>query len=205
MKHVSDSITFKYRGLIGVICLVPIGLAIIFSSPLIAEDTFIDLAMDALGWMCFVTYVTFRVWATLYIGSRKDKELQTQGPYSITRNPLYWGTFCFILSISFFVESISLVVATMIVGAVYSYVVIPTEEKVLRRIFGEAFSKYERNTPRILPHLSHYQAPEFVIVNIGALKTEAKRLWRAATLPICIEFIMHLRTSPWWPHWFTFP
>lgn len=31
-----------------------------------------------------------RLWSTLYIGSRKNQDLATRGPYSMTRNPLYF-------------------------------------------------------------------------------------------------------------------
>lgn len=205
MKKVSDSLTFRYRGLVGVICLLPIGISITFSSPFISEDTFTDLVMDALGWFCFAMYATFRTWATLYIGGRKDKKLQTQGAYSITRNPLYFGTFCFMLSISFFLKSVSMVIAMIITCVIYSYWVIASEEKVLLRIFGEAFSNYARDTPRIIPRFSRYYATDFIIVNLKPLKTEAKRLWRAAALLILIVLIMHFRTAPWWPHWFILP
>src|SRR5574337_582273 len=135
MKKVSDSLMFKYRGLVGVVCLFPVGIAVVFSSPLIAENTFTDFITDVLGWCCFGLYITFRIWSTLYVGGRKDKELQTQGPYSITRNPLYFGTFCFALSVSFFLESISLMVATTIVIAIYLRWVIAAEEQVLQRTF----------------------------------------------------------------------
>lgn len=202
MQRVSDSLIFKYRGLVGIICLFPIGTAIIFSSPLITEDTFLDLAMDALGWLCFVIYATFRIWATLYVGGRKGKELQTQGPYSITRNPLYFGSFCFALSASFFLKSILLPITTVIMIAVYSRWVIAAEEQVLLKTFGDAFSTYVQSTSRLLPRLSHYHATDFVEVNLKAMKTEAKRLWRAAAFPVIIEFVMHLRTASWWPHWF---
>ncbi len=205
MKKVSDSLTFKYRGLVGVICLLPVGIAVFFSFPLIAENTLIDFITDVLGWFCFGLYITFRIWSTLYIGGRKDKELQTQGPYSVTRNPLYFGTFCFALSISFFLESISLVVATILAIAMYSRWVIAVEEQVLQNTFGDAFSNYVKNTPRLLPRFSHYQATDFVEVNLRALKTEAKRLWLSAALPLIIERIMYLRSVPWWPHWFILP
>lgn len=205
MKRISDSLMFKYRGLVGIVCLFPVGTAVFFSSPLIAENTFIDFVTDILGWFCLGLYVTFRIWATLYIGGRKDKELQIQGPYSITRNPLYFGSFCFALSASFFLESISLVVATIIASTIYSRWVIAAEEQVLQRTFGDAFSNYAQNTPRLFPRFSHYQATDFVGVNLKALKIEAKRLWCAAALPVIIERIMYLRTAPWWPHWFTFP
>lgn len=202
MKSVTDSVMFKHRGFVGVICLLPVGITVIFSSPFIAENSLTDFITDVLGWFCFGLYVTFRIWATLYVGGRKDKELQTQGPYSVTRNPLYLGTFCFALSISFFLESISLVVATILAIAIYSRWVIATEEEVLLKTFGDTFSNYVKNTPRLFPRFSHYYATDFVEVNRRALKTETKRLWFAALLPVIIERIMYLRTVPWWPHWF---
>lgn len=205
MKKVSDSLMFKHRGLVGVVCLFPLGIAVVLSSPLIAENTLTDFITDILGWFCFGLYITFRIWSTLYVGGRKDKELQTRGPYSITRNPLYFGTFCFALSISFFLESISLVVATMIAIAIYSRWVIAAEEQVLQRTFGDTYSNYIKNTPRFIPSFSHYCAESFVQVNLKTLKTEVKRLWFAALLPVIVERIMYLRNVPWWPHWFVLP
>ncbi|MFO0794892.1 MAG: isoprenylcysteine carboxylmethyltransferase family protein [Candidatus Brocadiaceae bacterium] len=147
MKSVTDSVMFKHRGFVGVICLLPVGITVIFSSPFIAENSLTDFITDVLGWFCFGLYVTFRIWATLYVGGRKDKELQTQGPYSVTRNPLYLGTFCFALSISFFLESISLVVATILAIAIYSRWVIATEEEVLSENFWGHFFKFMSKTP----------------------------------------------------------
>lgn len=205
MNKVSDSRMFKNRGLVGYICLFPLGLAVIFSSPLIAENTVTDIITDILGWFFFGLYITFRIWSTLYVGGRKDKELQTQGPYSVTRNPLYFGTFCFALSISFFLESISLAVATMLVITIYSRWVIAAEEQVLLGIFGDTYSNYLKNTPRFIPGFAHYHTADFVQVNLKALRTEVKRLWFAALLPVIIERIMYLRSIPWWPHWFILP
>ncbi|HQU32663.1 MAG: isoprenylcysteine carboxylmethyltransferase family protein [Planctomycetia bacterium] len=203
MKSVADSLMFKYRGFVGVICLLPVGIAVIFSTPFIAKNAYIYFIADILGWLCFGLYVTFRIWATLYVGGRKDKELQTQGPYSITRNPLYFGTFCFALSVSFFLESISLVAATVITMIIYFRWVVAVEECVLLKTFGSAYSNYRKNTPRFIPRFSQYCAAGFVQVNLGALKTETKRLWFAATLPVIAERIMYLRAASWWPHWFT--
>ena len=62
--------------MIGIIFLFPIGVAISFSYPMIKEDSFLDLLLDGLGWGLFLTYIAFRLWATLYIGGRKDKQLQ---------------------------------------------------------------------------------------------------------------------------------
>jgi len=61
MKKVSDSRMFKNRGLVGYICLFPLGLAVIFSSPIIAENAVTDIITDILGWFCFGLYITFRI------------------------------------------------------------------------------------------------------------------------------------------------
>lgn len=93
-KAVTDSWIFSHRSLIGIACLLPAGLAVIFSRPWIAESSPWALAFDFAGWLLFLAYLGIRIWATLYVGGVKDKVLQTTGPYSITRNPLYLGGFC---------------------------------------------------------------------------------------------------------------
>jgi protein-S-isoprenylcysteine O-methyltransferase Ste14 len=47
---------------------------------------FLEMAGVSLALLC----VAGRMWSSLYIGSRKNRELVTAGPYSITRNPLYF-------------------------------------------------------------------------------------------------------------------
>ena len=69
MKKVSDSLTFRYRGLVGVICLFPIGVAIIFSSPLIAEDTFHNYTKDYGNYI-----VPDRSHFTMAISTQREKE-----------------------------------------------------------------------------------------------------------------------------------
>ena len=200
-----NSLVFKYRGFVGMICLGSVGLAVAFSFPLVEDGTFLDITGNALGWLCFMLYVTFRLWATLYIGGRKDKELQTQGPYSITRNPLYFGSFCFALSTAFFLKSFSLLMATLITAVIYSRWVIAFEEQVLEKAFGAAFHDYVQKVPRFLPRLSHYQAHSSVELELQAMKNEAKRIWIASLLPAFAGSLMQLRMADWWPHWFTLP
>ena len=164
-----------------------------------------DLTTDVLAWFFFVGYVTLRLWATLYIGGCKDKELQTQGPYSITRNPLYLGSFCLAFSITLFFDSLLLLLASFFMGGIYSSWVVRAEERYLEKKFGEDYRKYCRQTPRFFPSFSHYRSDESLQVPLKAIKMEAKRLWGAAAIPILAEIIVHLRMAPWWPHWFLLP
>src|SRR5262245_44746487 len=183
MKTVSDAVMFKFRGWIGILCLCSIAAAVMLSAPWFEEDSLTDSLLDALAWGCFVVYVTFRLWAILFVGGRKGKELQTQGPYSLTRNPLYFGGFCFALSATLFVKSFSLFAATLLSFALYSRWVIPVEEDILERNFGDTFRAYVSRTPRVFPCFSLYQAPTSVVVNLRAVKGEARHLWLAAAMP----------------------
>jgi len=205
MKAISHSLMFKYRGILGIIVFVPVILGVMLSSPRVQEDTVLDFVMDTCGWICFLLYAVVRIWATIYIGRRKDKELQTQGPYSVCRNPLYLGSFCFALSPAFFFESFSLLAAAFALGLIYLLLVIPAEEKVLGTLFGEEFYNYCQQTPRIIPSFKHYRSSSAIEVRVRGISLEVKRLLLACILPLSAEIIMCLRSAEWWPVLFNLP
>lgn len=179
---------------------MPAAVAVLFSDPFVAEDSLAGFAMDLAGWVCFLLYVTFRLWATLYIGGKKDTELQTRGPYAMTRNPLYFGSLCYALSAAFLLKSPFLLLMVVVLGAIYSGAVIKAEETLLEGKFGDEFRRWSRVTPRIVPSAALARSEQSVEVSLRALRKEALRLWGAALLPFLAEVISHLRTAPWWPH-----
>ena len=87
--------------------MTPIVLMVLTSPPRIQENSAAGQALNALGWVSFLAYAAIRIWATLFIGGRKNDELQVDGPYSVCRNPLYVGGTCFALSIAFFLKSLT--------------------------------------------------------------------------------------------------
>jgi protein-S-isoprenylcysteine O-methyltransferase Ste14 len=204
-KRVTDSWIFTHRSWIGAACMIPAGLAVIFSRPWLGEDTALALLLDFAGWLLFLAYLTMRIWSTLYVGGVKDKVLQTTGPYSITRNPLYVGGFCFALSIALFLKSISLAVLTIVASIAYVRWVVAAEEEVLESIFGDSYREYKRRVPRMLPRPSLYQAAPTVEVRLRALRTEVQRLFAAAMMPILVFVLLHFRDAAWWPHRFRLP
>jgi len=205
MRKLEDSYAFRLRGKIGKALFAPALIAIIFSRPLIEDGSIADLAMYVTGWLFFTLYMMFRLWATLYVGGRKDSELQTEGPYSITRNPLYVGTFCLALSTACFYKSLSLIVLILIGFIIYSRLVIKAEEGVLEDIFGEQFRRYCERTPRFFPSFARYHSPDTVTVKLIGLRTELKRLWMSVLVPITAAIISRLHTIPSWPDWFRLP
>jgi protein-S-isoprenylcysteine O-methyltransferase Ste14 len=205
VKSVTDSWIFTHRSWIGAACLAPAGLAVIFSKPWLNENTALALLLDFAGWLFFLAYLTMRLWSTLYVGGVKDKVLQTTGPYSITRNPLYVGGFCFSLSIAFFLKSASLAALTIVASIAYVRWVVAAEEEVLESIFGESYREYKRRVPRMLPRFSLYRSDPTVEVRLRALQSEAKRLFAAALMPFLVFCLLHFRNAAWWPHWFLLP
>lgn len=206
LPSVRGAFSFRHRGLMGVLLLTPVILAFLASRPLIPAGSFLSLLLNGAGWVFFFLYITFRVWATIFVGGRKDRELQTDGPYSICRNPLYVGSLFFALSLACFLGSISFLVVFAAAFGFYNFWVVRAEEFYLEQRFGEDYRNYCRRTPRFWPRWSNFNSSQFVRVDLRMLRKEAGRLWRAALAPIALEIIMHLRaTADWWPDWFTLP
>jgi len=74
--------------------------------------------------------------------------LVTEGPYMITRNPVYLAEAAIALGIAMMSRMPWLVLATLLVGALASALIIEWEENFLRSRFGEAYEEYCRIVPR---------------------------------------------------------
>ncbi len=205
MKSIAESFAFRNRGKVGFVLVAPLVVSLVFSYPMIEENSPIGIVLTSLGWLVFGLYLTIRIWATLFIGSRKDSELQSDGPYSMTRNPLYVGTFCFALSSVLLFKSITLAFVVVVWFLFYSRLVVRAEERFLAGKFGTKFASYRERTPSFLPSFSRFHSPDSVCVSLDALRAEAKRLWTAFLFPVTVEIMMQLRVSPGWPHWFRIP
>ncbi len=200
--HVRSKFSFRNRGLLGAMLLVPVAAASLFSQPALDRDSSIALLLTASGWMFFLLYAAVRLWATFYIGGHKDRELQTDGPYSICRNPLYFGSFCFALSIACFLQSLAFGGALLVAAFIYFFWVVRAEEYFLGVHFQEAFRDYCRRTPRFWPRWSAFHTVPKVDVDLKWVRKEFIRLGRGAVCIILLQTVTHLRDTPQWPHWF---
>jgi protein-S-isoprenylcysteine O-methyltransferase Ste14 len=196
---------FRHRGLVGALLMTPIVVLVLASPPLVREDSLTGQILNTLGWLSFLTYAGIRIWATLFIGGRKNDVLQVDGPYSICRNPLYFGSTCFALSIAFFLKSVTFGGVLMVAFFYYWLWVVPAEEKFLEQRFGGVFRDYCRRTPRFWLRFSSYSSPNSVSVDMKFLRIEAARLGRGVIVPVVLTILMQFRESPWWLEWFQFP
>jgi protein-S-isoprenylcysteine O-methyltransferase Ste14 len=127
--------------------------ALVISPALAAEEVF-----EWAGLFLTLAGVGVRCACTLYIGGHKERSLVSDGPYSVTRNPLYVGSFLGVLGMGLSLGSLSL--AALMVGAMLLYYphVVGSEEARLQALFGKEFDEYAARVPRWLPRLSLWQS-----------------------------------------------
>jgi protein-S-isoprenylcysteine O-methyltransferase Ste14 len=132
---------------------------IIFSQSVYEESAAYEV-LELVGYGLIVVATLGRIWATVYIGGRKDTELCQDGPYSLSRNPLYLFTLCGVIGVLLGAQKPALILI-IIPFFFYYYSVIRGEEKRLLQFFGSTYADYCHRVSRIWPTgFRHYTSPE---------------------------------------------
>lgn len=127
------------------------------------------LVETAGGLLLVVLAALGRLWCGVYIAGRKNSELCTAGPYSLSRNPLYLFSSFGVLGIVLTTHRPLLAVGAFGVFWLYHVAVIRGEEARLRAAFGEAFTDYCARTPRVWPRFAGYVDTPQLLVNTKPL------------------------------------
>lgn len=106
-----------------------------------------------------------RLWCSLYICGRKTRELVTSGPYSMTRNPLYFFSAVGAVGVGLGTETLAVPALLLLLFALAYPSVILAEERKLRALHGSAFDAYVASTPRFFPRLSACAEPAAYVVD----------------------------------------
>jgi len=108
------------------------------------------------GFLLVATGVIGRLWCTTYIGGLKNKELVTDGPYSLWRNPLYVFSFIGLIGVVLSTRILLLLVVAIPAFLLYYRFVIGSEEKRLKELFGATFVEYCERVKVVVPSLANY-------------------------------------------------
>jgi len=116
--------------------------------------------IEGAGVLAILVCIFGRTWCTLYIGGHKKRELVTEGPYSVVRNPLYVFTAFGAFGIG--AQTGSLLVAAALAAATLAvfHVVALREEAFLAQAFPQAFAAYAARVPRFWPRPSQWREAE---------------------------------------------
>lgn len=147
---------------------------VLFTAPVWSPDSLMAYAMQAFGLAFIVIGVFGRIWSSLFICGYKTKKVIQDGPYSVTRNPLY--VFSFIGAVGFGLVAKSWIIISLIV-AIYVFIYARTimfEEAKLEEALGVEYLQYKANTPRFFPDLSLYKTVREYTVTVPLFENAFK-------------------------------
>ena len=113
------------------------------------------------GLVLLVASTGFTIWARVSLGLmwsaspnvlQQHHELHTDGPYAVTRHPIYTGLFGMILG-SALLNGLGASLAFLVVGAAVVATRIPIEERLMSSTFPDEYERYRRRVPRFVPGL----------------------------------------------------
>jgi protein-S-isoprenylcysteine O-methyltransferase Ste14 len=113
------------------------------------------------GLVLLVISTAFTIWARLRLGRmwsaspnmlQEDHELRTEGPYAITRHPIYTGLLGMVLG-TVLVDGLGFSLAFLVVGAVFLATRIPIEERLMIKTFPDEYARYRERVPLLVPGL----------------------------------------------------
>ncbi len=149
MRNATEAL-IKYRSLIGIVCLV----GVLWLATPNAGAIFI-------GFFFLMVGMFFRAWSSGYID--KDRELATEGPYSLTRNPLYFGNL--LIGAGIAIGSNNWVTA-LICAAYYLFFftfLIAIERKRMKARFGPRYEEWAKGANLFFPRIKRIEKFNFNI------------------------------------------
>jgi protein-S-isoprenylcysteine O-methyltransferase Ste14 len=138
-----------------IVLLFAFGLGIVIFSLTGSSYAGNSVARQAIEWFgvgLIAICILGRTWASLYIGGRKIVDLVTTGPYSITRNPLYFFSVIGAAGIGAQAGSITVALVCSCAGFLVFSVVARREEGLLLKQHRQSYVAYLKRVPRFFPN-----------------------------------------------------
>ncbi len=124
----------------------------------LAFMTFTAPWLQLTGAVLLISATVFTFWARWVLGTmwaavaeiKEGHQLRTEGPYRITRHPIYTGLIGMLLG-SLFIGGFGVWVLYFIVGLIAVIIKAISEERLLKETFGEQYTQYQQRVPRLIP------------------------------------------------------
>ncbi len=158
----------------------------------------LDLLWEALCFSVSLIGVFIRFWVsgTSPIGtsgrntkSQKAQVLNTTGPYSIVRHPLYLGNYLVFLGICLFTRNFWFILVASSLFVLYYERIIFREEEFLENKFGNEFRVWANKTPMIIPKFSLYKPSNLRFSWKAAIRREFHVVFLLTSLYFALEVI----------------
>jgi protein-S-isoprenylcysteine O-methyltransferase Ste14 len=90
------------------------------------------------------------MWAATPNVLQADHRLRTDGPYAVTRHPIYTGLLGMLVGTAL-LNGLGVSLAFLAIGAAVVAYRIPVEEGLMSRTFPEEYARYRERVPRLVP------------------------------------------------------
>jgi protein-S-isoprenylcysteine O-methyltransferase Ste14 len=184
---------------------VPVIFLFLFVSPSWPNDSVLDFLIEVPGYLLLMVGLGLRIWSVLYIGQRKSKQLITDGPYSLCRNPLYLGTFAIAIGAGLVLVNLPMAAFTALVFIPVHVWVARAEERHLQGIFGREYEDYRRTVPAFLPRWRNYRTRQEIPVSMRAMWKVSMEASLILLIPPVRELVEVLHTYALIPVLWRFP
>ena len=139
-------------------------LLLLFTRPLIPQDSIVEELMDWLGYFLVILCVLGRSFCSIFISGTKNEKLAQTGPFSIVRNPLYCFSFIGIVGIALQTGILAIVALLIYTFYLYCPEVVAHEEEFLTKTFGDSYLEYQQQVPRWIPKKFSFELPETIMI-----------------------------------------
>lgn len=115
--------------------------------------------------------------------------LNTQGIYSIVRNPLYVGNFFIFLGITCMSESWEIIVANSALMLIFYTLIVFKEEEFLQEKFGDAYKQWAERVNCFVPSFKHFEKTDRKFSLKKVIKNEHDTWLSTLICFVCIEIV----------------
>jgi len=116
--------------------------------------------LRGIGIICLLLSTAFTLWARWVLGkmwssaavARTGHELRTDGPYRITRHPIYTGLLGMFLG-TMLMGGLGIYLFIFLAGIIVFEIKLHQEERLMTETFGEQYIQYKQHVPQLIPGL----------------------------------------------------
>ena len=120
--------------------------------------------VTVLGLAVLLASTAFTLWARVALGTmwsmdavvKQGHQLRTDGPYGITRHPIYTGMLGMLLG-SLLLAGVGRSLLVLLAGILFFEVKIREEERLMAATFPEEYARYRQRVPQLIPGLGGFR------------------------------------------------
>ena len=176
------------KGVLGAAVLAGVLLFAVTQPPL-ARSQVVHEMIEWFGIVAIIVCILGRTWCTLYIGGRKIEQFVTEGPYSVSRNPLYFFSILGAAGAGAQLGSVTAGILFGVMAWLVFYVVVLQEERLLAGRYGASYANYLATVPRFVPNpWRWHDAATVTVVPSRMIRTFGDAMFFLLTVPLAETF-----------------